>query len=71
MILTDTQLCTILENMKPLYPADYAADFDARIAEYKYEIAYLQLLQRQPWRKWLRRKTYTRAMKSILKSLLK
>ena len=55
----------------PLYPAEYAADFDARIAEYKAEIADLQLLQVQPWRKWLRRKTYTRAMKSILRKLLK
>lgn len=71
MILTDTQLCTILENMKPLYPAESAADFEARIAEYKAEIADLQLLQAQPWRKWLRRKTYTRAIKSTLRSLLK
>lgn len=71
MILTDTQLCTILENMKPLYPAEYVADFDARIAEYKAEIADLQLLKNQPWRKWLRRKTYTRAIKSTLRSLLK
>lgn len=66
MILTDTQLCTILENMKPLYPAEYAADFDARIAEYEAEIADLQLLQNQPWRKWLRRKTYTRMIKRLL-----
>lgn len=71
MILTNTQLCTILENMKPLYPAESAADFEARIAEYKAEIADLQLLQAQPWRKWLRRKTYTRAIKSTLRSLLK
>lgn len=70
MILTDTQLCTILENMKPLYPADYAADFDARIAEYKVEIADLQLLQAQPWRKWLRRKTYTRAVKRWMRTLI-
>ena len=66
-ILTDTQLCTILENMKPLYPAEYAADFDARIAKYKAEIADLQLLQRKPWRKWLRRKTYTRAFKGWIR----
>lgn len=69
LILTDTQLCTILENMKPLYSANYAADFDARIAEYKAEIADLQLLQRQPWRKWLRRKTYTRMIKQWLRNL--
>lgn len=66
-ILTDTQLCTILENMRPLYPAEYAADFDARIAKYKAEIADLQLLQRKPWRKWLRRKTYTRAFKGWIR----
>lgn len=65
-ILTDTQLCAILENMKPLYPVEYAADFDARIAEYKTEIIDLQLLQRQPWRKWFRRKTYTRMFKGLL-----
>ncbi len=70
MILTDTQLCTILENMKPLYPADYAADFDARIAAYKAEIADMQLLQKQPWRKWVRRKTYTRAFKRKLLQIL-
>lgn len=68
-ILTDTQLCKILENMKPLYPAEYASDFDARIAEYKAEIADLQLLQRQPWRKWLRHKTYTRAIKNWLRKI--
>lgn len=66
-ILTDMQLCTILENMKPLYPAEYAADFDSRIAEYKAEIADMQLLQKQPWRKWFRRKTYTRALKGWIR----
>ena len=71
MILTNTQLCTILENMKSLYPAEYAIDFDARIKEYKADIMDLQLLQAQPWRKWLRRKTYTRAVKIALRSLLK
>lgn len=69
-ILTDTQLCTILENMKPLYPAEYASDFDARIAEYKAEIADIQILQYSPWRKWLRRKTYTRIIKHWLKGIL-
>lgn len=66
LILTDTKLCAVLENMKPLYPAEYAPDFDARIAEYEAEIADLQLLQNQPWRKWLRRKTYTRMIKRLL-----
>ena len=70
IILTNTQLSTVLENMKPLYPAKYASDFDVRIAEYKAEIADLQLLQKQPWRKWLRRKTYTRAIKKILRKLI-
>lgn len=65
-ILTDTQLCAILENMKLLYPDEYAYDFDARVADYKAEIADLQLLQKQPWRKWLRRKTYTRKLKGWL-----
>lgn len=69
LILTDIQLCTIMENMKPLYPAEYASDFDARISEYKAEIADMQLLQKQPWRKWLRRKTYTRMIKQWLRNL--
>ena len=69
LILTDIQLCTIMENMKPIYPAEFAADFDARIAEYKVEIADLQLLQKQPWRKWLRQKTYTRPIKQWLRNL--
>lgn len=69
LILTDTQLCAVLENMKPLYPAEYATDFDARIAEYKAEIIDLQLLQRQPWRKWFRRKTYTRPVKQWLRNI--
>ena len=69
LILTDTKLCAVLENMKPLYPAEYENDFDARIAEYKAEIADLQLLQSQPWRKWLRRKTYTRAIKQRLRNI--
>lgn len=63
MVLTNTQLCTILESMKPLYPSEYAPDFDARIAEYKAEISDLQLLQSQPWRKFFRIKTYTRIIK--------
>ena len=67
LILTNAKLCAVLENMKPLYPAVYASDFDARIAEYKAEIADMQLLQNQSWRKWLRRKTYTRAFKQWLK----
>lgn len=66
-ILTDTQLCAILENMKPLYPAEFAADFDARIAQCKAEITDLLLLQSQPWRKWLKRKTYTSALKGWIK----
>lgn len=70
MILTDTQLCTILENMKPLYPVEYVADFDARIAEYKREIEDLQLLLAQPWRKWVRRKTYTRALKQWIRTIV-
>lgn len=67
LILTDTQLCTILEKMKPLYPAEYVADFDARIAEYKTEITALQLLQKQPWRKWLRIKTYKQKIRLWLR----
>ena len=67
IILIDTQLRTILENMKLLYPAEYAADFDDRIAEYDIEIADMQLLHMQPWRKWLRRKTYTRLIKQWLR----
>ena len=70
MILTNTQLCAILENMKPLYPAEYAADFDAHIAEYKCEIEDLQLLLAQPWRKWGRRKTYTRALKQWIRTIV-
>lgn len=70
LILTDTQLCTILENMKPLYPTEYAVDFDAKIAEYKTEIAELTLLQNHPWRKWFRRKTYTRLMKQWLRGMV-
>ena len=69
LILTYTLLCTILENMKSIYPAEYASDFDARIAEYKAEIADLQLLQHQPWRKWLRLNTYTRPIKQWLRKL--
>ena len=57
----------ILENMKPLYPAEYASDFDARIAEYKAEIADLQSLQHHPWRKWFRRKTYSRGIKRLIR----
>ena len=69
-ILTDMQLCTILEGMKPLYPEEYTVDFDARIAEYRKEIADIQLLQRQPWRKWLSRKTYTRPIKQWLRGMV-
>lgn len=67
LILTDTQLCTILEKMQPLYPAEYVADFDTRIAEYKAEITALQLLQKQPWRKWLRIKTYKQMIRLWLR----
>lgn len=66
MVLIDTQLRTILANMKPLYPIEYAIDFDTRIAEYNAEIAFYEREKRQPWRKWFRLKTYKRIVKKIL-----
>ena len=68
LILTDLQLCRIMENMKPLYPTCYAQDFDKRISQYQSEIADLQLLLKQPWRKWFRRKTYSRMLKKMLRN---
>lgn len=61
-VLVDTQLKTILENMKPLYPAHFARIFEARIAQYTHSIAEETNLS-HPWKKWLHRKTYTRAIK--------
>lgn len=61
-VLVDTQLKTILENMKLLYPANYAPIFDTRIAQYAQSIAEETILS-HPWKKWLHRKTYTRAIK--------
>lgn len=70
LILTSVQLCTILEKMKSLYPIEYTVDFEAKIHDYKETITNLQLLQKQPWRKWFRRKTYIRLLKwNLLKML--
>ena len=66
-ILTDTQLCTILENMKLLYPVEYATDFDERIAEYKEDIARLNSLSQHPWLQWLYPKTYRKLLKQWIR----
>lgn len=69
-ILINVQLCKILENMRFLYPEEFAIDFNARIAEHKQIITELQLLEDYPWRKWFRRKTYIRLLKLKLSKLL-
>lgn len=66
-ILTNTQLCTILENMKPLYPVEYATDFDERIAEYKEDIARLNSLSQHPWLQWLYPKTFRKLLKQWIR----
>ena len=65
--LINTQLMTILINMKGSYPSSYAKVFDDRIAEYQNEINFYQREKRQPWRKYLRLKTYKRLLKKIMK----
>lgn len=70
IILTDTQLYMVLENMKSLYPDEYESDFEAQMAEYKAEVLDIQMLQKHPWRKWLRRKTYTRVIKGWLRKFM-
>lgn len=65
--LINTQLMTILINMKDSYPSSYEKVFDDRITEYQNEINFYQREKRQPWRKYLRFKTYKRLIKKILK----
>ena len=63
--LINTQLMTILINMKGSYPSSYEKVFDDRITEYQNEINFYQREKRQPWRKYLRLKTYKRLLKRI------
>lgn len=68
--LINSQLCTILEGMKQLYPVEYASDFDARVGALRAEIYEWNKMQRQPWRKWLCVKTYKRIIKQNVKKLI-
>lgn len=61
-ILIDKQLKTILVRTKPMYPAEYAEDFDWRIAEFEREIKEETQLAHPIW-KWFNHKTYTRAIR--------
>lgn len=61
-ILIDRQLKTILVRAKPMYPAEYAEDFDWRIAEFENEIKEETQLAHPIW-KWFNHKTYTRALR--------
>ncbi len=61
-ILIDKQLKTILVRTKPMYPAEYAEDFDWRIAEFEREIKEETQLAHPIW-KWFNHKTYTRALR--------
>lgn len=65
--LINTQLMTILIKMKGSYPSSYEKVFDDRITEYQNEINFYQREKRQPWRKYLRLKTYKRLLKKIMK----
>ena len=64
--LINTQLMTILINMKGSYPSSYEQVFDGRIAEYQKEIAFYQREKKQPWRKFFRLKTYKRLLKKLI-----
>ena len=64
--LINTQLMTILINMKGSYPSTYEKVFDDRITEYQNEINFYQREKRQPWRKYIRLKTYKKLLKRIL-----
>lgn len=66
LILIDTQLKTILEGFKSIYPAEYEKCFDNKIAFYENEICRLEMDRKFPWRKWLRIKTYKRLLKRCL-----
>lgn len=61
-ILINTQLRNILTFAKPMYPDEYAEDFDWRIAELDGEIKEEMQLS-HPIRKWFNHKTYTRALR--------
>lgn len=65
-ILIDTQLRTILEGFKNIYPSSYKDVFDERIRFYENRISFNQRERREPWRKWMRLKTYKKLIKNLL-----
>lgn len=66
-ILINQQLKLILEHEKSLYPLEYFTIFDKQINEYQKLIDFYQREKRQPWRKYLRLKTYKRLVKKLIK----
>ena len=65
-ILIDTQLRTILAGFRDIYPAEYRPVFDQRIAFYDERIVFNIRETKQPWRKYLRLKTYKRMLKRLI-----
>lgn len=66
LILINTQLKTILVHTKPMYPIEYADDFDYRITELEREIRHEKQLVHPIWR-WFNHKTYTRTFRRRMK----
>jgi glycosyltransferase involved in cell wall biosynthesis len=66
-ILINKQLKLILENEKFLYPIEYSTIFDKKIDEYQKLIDFYQREERQPWRKYMRLKTYKRLVKKLIR----
>ena len=65
-ILIDIQLRTILSGFREIYPAQYHEVFDRRIAFFDSRISFNTREKKQPWRKFLRPKTYKRLIKKWL-----
>lgn len=65
-VLIDTQLRNILEGFREIYPSSYKKVFDDRIQFYNNRISFNQKEIKEPWRKWLRFKTYKRLFKQLI-----
>lgn len=68
--LINGQLCKILEGFSEIYPNEFLPVFENRIKYLQEEAIQYSKDCREPWRKWVRAKTYKRILKRVFRRFL-
>ena len=63
--LINGQLCKILDGFSRIYPEEYMHVFENRIKDLQYESERYLKEMHEPWRKWLKIKTYKHLFKQL------